>query len=89
MTDKLESLRETFADVVEDQQEGLWEHADWHPPLSIRNGEKVVDEDYYEEFSDREWAMFIAGKLEAFGAAKTMVDAVDSDDKQDESSRPE
>jgi hypothetical protein len=79
MTGDLEQLREIFGELLEDHQEELWENTDWQPPLEERDGEKVVDEDYYSEMSDREWAMFIAGKMDAFGAAKAIVESAQSD----------
>lgn len=83
MTDELETLRGILIDAVEDHGMEMWEHADWQPPFDVRNGEKIVDEDYYEELSDRERAMFMAGKLEAFGRARTFVDVVDSDNEEE------
>lgn len=83
MTDDLEEMREFFSEVIEDHREELWEEAEWQPPLEVQNGEKVVDEDYYSELSDREWAMFVAGKMEAFGVGKTLVEMHQSDSEQE------
>ena len=83
MTDDLEEMREFFSEVIEDHREVLWGGAEWKAPHEDEEGEKGVDEDEYSELSEREWAMFVAGKMEAFGVGKTLVEMHQSDSKQE------
>lgn len=85
MTSDLEALQTVYSNAADGSREKLWTHSDWQPPFGVQRNSRVVEREFLRGVSDREWAMYVAGRIEAYEQASSVIDILQSQSEDDES----